>query len=93
MLLCCYQLCDQRLGERVVHDRQVFFQVWSVLFYSLLWSDVQILDHVRPASVFRQGGNITEQDSKCLQQDIERHNSKVFSWAEPCSGSRVVKDQ
>ena len=41
----------------VVYDRLVSFQVWSVCVYGLLWSDIWILDHDKPADASRKDGN------------------------------------
>ena len=63
VLLRCNRLYDQRLPVLlrsqvgVVSDRLVSFQVWPVLFYSLSWSHVQILDHDRPATASSQDRN------------------------------------
>ena len=45
----------------VAYDRLVSFQVESVLFYGLLWSEVGVFKYDRPGSVSQQDGNTTGQ--------------------------------
>ena len=72
----------------VVYDRPASFQLWLVLYFSLSWSDAQLLDYDRPASNSKQDSNSIGQ--VCIMITARhRQERTVFRWVKPRSKSRV----